>query len=157
MHDLDPLLVPFDVRSMESLVSTSLQPARFSTTLITVCGAVALLLAMIGVYGVVSYGVAQRRPEFGVRMALGANRRDVVSLVVRRELWPVATGLVLGIGLAYGVAQMLTVYLFGVSPTDPGSSRPSSGCSPPRRPEQRSSRPFARPRWIRCRCSATDS
>jgi putative ABC transport system permease protein len=118
VRDLDPLLVAYDVRSIETLVSRSLQPARFSTTLATVCGAVALLLAMVGVYGVVSYGVAQRRPEFGLRLALGANRRDVVSLVVRRELWPVAAGLVLGIGLAYGVGQMLRAYLFGVSPTD---------------------------------------
>jgi putative ABC transport system permease protein len=118
VRNLDPLLVAFEVRTMDSLISQSLDSARFSTLLVTVCGSVALLLAMVGVYGIVSCAVAHKKPEFGLRMALGANRRDVLALVVRRELGPVVAGLVLGLVLAVGVSRMLTTYLFGIGPFD---------------------------------------
>lgn len=82
-------------------------------------GAVALLLASIGVYGVLSYAVTQRRQEIGVRVALGADRRDVLALVVGQGLRLAAVGILVGIAGAFGVTRLVSTLLYNVTPSDP--------------------------------------
>jgi putative ABC transport system permease protein len=79
----------------------------------------ATLIATCGIYGLMAYAVTQRRREIGVRMALGAERRDVLRLVLARALRVVAAGVMLGLGGAFGVTRVLQRFLFGVTPTDP--------------------------------------
>jgi putative ABC transport system permease protein len=92
---------------------------RFSTTLLTAFGAIALILAAIGVYGVISYGVTQRTQEIGIRMALGARRADVVGMVVRHGAALAAIGLMVGLAGALALSRLIGSLLFQVSPTDP--------------------------------------
>jgi putative ABC transport system permease protein len=89
------------------------------TTLLTVFAAVALTLAAVGIYGVISYAITQRTRELGVRLALGAQRRDVLGLVLRRGLVLVACGLGVGIPGSLALTHLLSDFLFGVTPTDP--------------------------------------
>jgi ABC-type antimicrobial peptide transport system permease subunit len=119
VRSLDAAVVVQDLRPLDVVIADSLRAERFSTWLVTLCGASALLLALIGVYGVVSYAVAQRVRELGVRLALGATRRNVFGLVARRTLWPVAAGLVAGLALALASSRVLATQLFAVSPWDP--------------------------------------
>ena len=109
----------FDVRTMEQRLGASLSTARFNMLLLTVLGGIGLLLAAIGIYGVIGYFVSRRTQEIGVRMALGATRADVVRLVVRQAAGPVAAGLVLGIAASLALTGVLQAQLFGVSPRDP--------------------------------------
>jgi putative ABC transport system permease protein len=117
--EVDPALPLYNLGTMQGRLMGSLAQSRFSTMLLTVFGAIALILAAIGVYGVISYGVAQRTQEIGIRMALGARQADVLSMVVRHGALLAAIGL--GVGLAGGMAlsQLLASLLFQVSPTDP--------------------------------------
>ena len=105
-------------RPMTELVADDLASRNTQLMLVGVFAGVALLLASIGLYGVLSYAVAQRRAEIGVRMALGAPRANVVRFVVRRALVLAVIGLGLGIVGAFGVTRFLASFLFGVSPTD---------------------------------------
>src|SRR3982750_2794030 len=82
-------------------------------------GALALLLAAIGLYGLMAYAVAQRTREIGIRVALGAQRREIVSMVVREILTLVAAGIAIGVPLALGAARAVSGLLFGLAPTDP--------------------------------------
>ncbi len=107
-----------DVRTLEGLLSNSIARARFSGLLLTVFAGVALVLATIGIYGVISYGVSQRGHEIGVRMALGAQTRDVVGLILRKGMLLVTIGLVAGLGGAFALTRVMTTLLFGVTPTD---------------------------------------
>jgi putative ABC transport system permease protein len=109
----------FDVRTMEERLGASLSTARFNMTLLTLLGAIGLLLAAIGIYGVMGYFVSRRTQEIGVRMALGATRADVVRLVVRQAAVPLAIGLVTGVAASLALAGVLQAELFGVSPRDP--------------------------------------
>jgi putative ABC transport system permease protein len=109
----------FDVRTMEQRLGASLSTARFNMLLLTLLGGIGLLLAAIGIYGVISYFVSRRTQEIGVRMALGATRADVVRLVVRQAAGPVAAGLVLGVAASLALTGVLRAQLFGVSPRDP--------------------------------------
>lgn len=115
---LDPNLPVASVRSMESVVAEATARPRLSSYLLGAFAAVALLLAAIGLYGVISYGVAQRRGEIGVRVALGAARRDIVRLIVRQGLAMTAVGLVLGLVGALALTRLLRSLLFGVTTTD---------------------------------------
>src|SRR5687767_5523966 len=92
--EIDPELPISRVSAVEADVSQSIAGERFNTTMIALFGAVALTLAIVGIYGVVAYGVTQRRHEMGVRIALGAQGHDVVRLVVGRALRPVGVGVV---------------------------------------------------------------
>ena len=87
----------FNVRTMEERLGASLATAKFNTLLLTLLGAIGVVLAAVGIYGVIAYFVTRRTQEIGVRMALGATRRDVVALVVKQAAWPVAAGIGLGI------------------------------------------------------------
>ncbi len=106
------------VASMEQLVSRSLAPLRFSMMLLGVFAALALTLAAVGIYGVISYSVAQRTHEIGIRMALGAQTSDVLKQVVGKGMTLVLIGVALGVGAAVGLTQLISTLLYSVSPTD---------------------------------------
>ena len=118
IRTLDPEQPVADVRTMESLIGTSVARARFNTLLLTIFAVVALLLASLGIYGVMAYSVAQRTREIGVRMALGAHRRDVLSLVVRRGMTLALVGVAIGVAASFALTRLMET-LFNVSATDP--------------------------------------
>jgi putative ABC transport system permease protein len=106
---------------MGQLVSNSVAPRRFSTLLLAIFAASALLLAMIGVYGVMSFAVERRTHEIGIRMALGARSSDVLRLVIRQGMTLAAVGVAIGTISAFAMAKLITNFsgmLFGVEPTD---------------------------------------
>ena len=117
-RSVDATLPVFNVATMEDTLADAVARERFASTVLALFGGVALLLAMLGVHGVLAYLVAQRRHEVGIRMALGATRQDVVSLVMAQGAS--MTGLGVGVGLAVAVAVSGTLrgLLYGVSPTD---------------------------------------
>jgi predicted permease len=115
---VDPSLPIASVATMEALVSTSLAAARFNTIVLCVFGAVALLLASVGVYGVVAYSVSQRTREIAVRMALGATAGVVASFLIRRALTPILIGTMVGLGLSAATTRLLREQLYGVAPGD---------------------------------------
>jgi ABC-type antimicrobial peptide transport system permease subunit len=106
------------VRTMDEQLSNSLTRRRFSVTLLSAFGVIAVSLAAIGLYGVLAFIVAQRRREIGVRMALGAQPRDVIADVLGQGLRLAGVGIVIGIGLALATTRLLNTLLFGTSPTD---------------------------------------
>jgi putative ABC transport system permease protein len=107
------------IRTMEEVVDRSVAQRRFQLTLMGVFAASALLVASLGIYGVVAYSVARRRNEIGIRMALGAQRSQLLGLVVREGMAPVVVGLALGVGGALLLGRTIRGLLFGVQPTDP--------------------------------------
>ena len=118
VHQLRPDLAA-SIRTMETVVSTSVADRRFALVLVGVFGGVALLLATLGVYSVVSYVVTQRRQEIGVRIALGARRADVLRLVLRQGALLAAAGIVVGGVGAFFLTTFLKGMVYGVSTTDP--------------------------------------
>jgi putative ABC transport system permease protein len=118
LHDMAPDTVP-RLRAFEQVFSASLETRRFNLTLIGVFAGAALLLAAVGIYGVMAYWVARRRREIGVRMALGAVRGDVLRLVLGHGTWTIAAGLVIGIAGSLILTRTLESLLFGVSAADP--------------------------------------
>jgi ABC-type antimicrobial peptide transport system permease subunit len=108
-------------RTLESQVNDSLVRERLMATLSGVFGGLAALLATIGLYGVMSYMVARRRSEIGIRMALGAGRRDVIGMVMREAGILLAGGIVVGLVLAIAAARAATTLLFGLTPGDPAT------------------------------------
>jgi putative ABC transport system permease protein len=116
---LDKDLPVFRVRTMDNLVYDAMARQRFSMFLLGIFGALALLLAAVGLYGVMAYSITQRTHEIGIRMALGAERRDVLKLVVGQGMALSVAGLVIGLGAAFGLTRLMTALLFGVSATDP--------------------------------------
>ena len=115
---IDPEQPVADVRTMEQWVSRSLENRRTSMTLLTIFGAIALVLSAIGIYGVLAYGVAQRVREFGIRQALGADRSSILSLVLKQGLRTAGVGMVLGLAASVGLSRLLQSLLFGVTPRD---------------------------------------
>jgi putative ABC transport system permease protein len=109
------------ITSMEDLLYDSVSTRRFTMWLLGGYSALALTLAIMGVYGVVSYAVAQRTPEIGIRIALGAQRRDVLRLVLAQGLKPVVFGSVAGLIVALALSRMLSSLLYGVTATDPAT------------------------------------
>jgi putative ABC transport system permease protein len=104
---------------MDEAVAASVAQPRFRMWLLGLFAMTATLIATCGIYGLMAYAVTQRRREIGVRMALGAERRDVLRLVLTRALRIVAAGLVVGLAGAVAVTRVLQTFLFGVTPTDP--------------------------------------
>jgi putative ABC transport system permease protein len=108
-----------NVRTMQEVIANSVQPRRFSMLLLTIFAAVAMLLAAVGLYGVMSYSVAQRTKEIGVRMALGARRPDVLALIVKQGMALVLMGIAAGTILALGMTRLISGMLFGITASDP--------------------------------------
>ena len=105
--------------TMDEAIAKSVAQPRFRTSLLVVFATTAMLIATCGIYGLMAYAVTQRRREIGVRMALGADRRDVLRLVLTRALRIVVAGLIVGLAGAAGLTRVLQRFLFGVTPTDP--------------------------------------
>jgi len=103
---------------MQQYMTLPLFPARTTGLLLGVSGFLALALTSIGLFGVISYIVSQRTHEIGVRMALGARQGDVLRLVVRHGFFLTVIGLVVGLGISFGAAQLLSSLLYGIGPTD---------------------------------------
>jgi ABC-type antimicrobial peptide transport system permease subunit len=110
--------VIYEPRTMNEVIAETLARRRFSMILLNAFAAVALLLASIGLYGVISYLVGQHTHEIGIRLALGAQRRDVLLLVLSQGLKMTLGGVMLGLGAALGLTRLLTKMLYGVSTTD---------------------------------------
>jgi putative ABC transport system permease protein len=108
-----------DIQTGDQLLHDAVGQPRFQTTLIAIFAGLALVLAAVGIYGVISYSVAQRTHEIGVRLAVGARPRDVLVLVIRQGMLLTLTGTALGIGAAFGLTRLLSTMLFQVSTTDP--------------------------------------
>ncbi|HXG65767.1 MAG TPA: ABC transporter permease [Blastocatellia bacterium] len=119
IRSFDRALPIYDIKTMEQVVSESLAQPRFSGLLLGLFAVLALALGSVGIYGVISYSVAQRTHEIGVRMALGAQRRDILKMVVGRGMRPVFIGLGIGLAGALWLTRFLSSLLFGVSATDP--------------------------------------
>ncbi|HLY60124.1 MAG TPA: ABC transporter permease [Terriglobia bacterium] len=119
IQTLDPNVVPFDMETMKEYMALPLFPAHTTGILLGAFGFLALVLAMGGLYGVMAYAVSQRTHEIGVRMALGAARRDVVRLVVGQGLFLTLIGIGIGLAGAFAATQVLSSLLFGISATDP--------------------------------------
>jgi putative ABC transport system permease protein len=115
---IDPEMPVFEVASMEQLISKSVSSPQLNSILIGSFAGLALVLAAVGIYGVMSYSVAQRKHEIGIRMALGGTPRDIVRLVVGRGLLIAMLGIVLGLAIAMGATRLVSGLLFGVRPTD---------------------------------------
>ena len=116
---VDPMLPLFNIRSMDERLSGSLATSQFNTMLLTTLGIIGLLLAAVGIYGVVAYFVTQRTGEIGLRMALGATPGRVVRLVVGQGMRPVVLGIVIGVALAVAASRLLASLVFGIGTTDP--------------------------------------
>jgi predicted permease len=119
IQSLDPSLSVLNVETMSERVNQSLQGERTQATLMGSAGVMALLLAAVGLYGVMSYMVAQRTREIGIRMALGASRANVMSLVLKQSAGLVSAGVVIGLGAAFGLTRLVASSLFGVTAIDP--------------------------------------
>jgi len=116
---LDPSLAPGNVQTLERMLWSSLSPQRITAAMLSVFAGIALVLAVIGIYGVISYTVNQRTHEIGIRMALGAQRSDVIGRVLRQGVVLAALGIAIGAVGSFAMARGMTVLLHEVSPTDP--------------------------------------
>jgi len=121
MVDVDPDLVPYDISTMDALLADSAQQEEFWMLLLGLFAGLAVALAAIGLYGVISYAVTQRTHELGVRTALGATRADVLTLIVRQGLVLVLLGVAIGIPAAVALTRVIASRLFGVTSTDPAT------------------------------------
>jgi putative ABC transport system permease protein len=119
VQELDKEQPIADVATMDQLLAVSLSQSRLSALLLLIFAGVALALASVGIYGVMSYSVTERIHEIGIRMALGAERRDVLWLVIRRGMMLAGSGLLIGLGGALGLTRLMESLLFNVSATDP--------------------------------------
>ena len=119
VQGVDPDLPVYGVQTMREMMATSLARRRFSLSLMVVFGVLALFLASIGIYGVMAYAVSQRAQEFSIRMALGAEARDILLLALRPGAVLTLTGVTLGLAAAQGATHLMASLLFAVSPADP--------------------------------------
>ena len=118
LNEIDPSLPLADIRMMEDVLTRAQARPRFLTLLLSLFSGVALAIATVGIYGVVSYSVARRTKEFGLRMVLGAQGGDVLGLVMKQGAGMVAIGIVAGLATAFALTRLMASLLFGVTPTD---------------------------------------
>jgi putative ABC transport system permease protein len=121
VRSVDPDQPIANVRTMDDLINQSVGQRRLSMLLLSVFSGIALVLASIGIYGLMSYSVTQRSRELGVRIALGADRADVLRLVLRQGMRLALTGIVLGVGAAFALTRLIESQLYGVKATDPAT------------------------------------
>ncbi|UCC30366.1 MAG: ABC transporter permease [Phycisphaerales bacterium] len=119
IRELDPDVAPSDTRVLTDWIGFALLPAKFAAALFGLFGALAILLASVGLYGVMSYSVGQRTREIGIRMALGAGRRDVLHVVLRQGLTLTVVGLAIGLLVSLAGTRVLSMLLYDISATDP--------------------------------------
>jgi putative ABC transport system permease protein len=119
VREIDPELFLSEVTTIDEVVHSELAPWRFTTFLLSIFGFCAVLLASLGIFGVLAYSVVRRKHEIGIRMALGAQAFQVLKLVIGRGMRLTLAGLAVGIGLALGLTRFLSNLLYGVRPTDP--------------------------------------
>jgi predicted permease len=119
VRDIDPTVALFSVATMDQRLATTMAATRFNTILMLVLGASGLLLAAIGIYGVITYMVAQLQRDIAIRMALGAPARDVVRMVIAQGMRPVVLGIAIGMIVALAASRVLTSYVFGITTRDP--------------------------------------
>ena len=117
--DINPNLPRLQARPMEELMAGSMARVSFTMVLLGIAGAAALILGLVGVYGVISYTVSQRSRELGMRMALGAEGGQVLAMVVRQGAVLAFSGVIFGLGIAFGMTRLMSAVLIGVSPVDP--------------------------------------
>jgi putative ABC transport system permease protein len=118
IQSVDPTLPVFNIRSMNDVMDVSIAPRRFSAELVGVFAAVAMLLSSIGIYGLLVYMVGQRSREIGIRVALGAQRSDILTLMLGKGLLLVGVGIAIGLVLASAAAPLIATLLYGVHPFD---------------------------------------
>jgi putative ABC transport system permease protein len=116
---LDPNQPIYLVQTMNEMLSSSVGARRFAMLLITIFAGLALILSLVGVYGVIAYSVVQRTREIGIRVALGASKADILKMMVQQGMIPVAVGLIVGIAGAFAFSRFIAGLLYAVSPFDP--------------------------------------
>jgi ABC-type antimicrobial peptide transport system permease subunit len=121
LKQIDPKLPLFDVTTLREQLSGALQRETLVAELVSFFGLLALLLACVGLYGVMAHGVVRRTKEIGIRMALGAERRGIVWMVMRETILLVLAGIAIGLPAAMGAARLISTQLFGLGPADPFS------------------------------------
>jgi ABC-type antimicrobial peptide transport system permease subunit len=119
LHEIDPSIMTIQVKTMQRHLATMLLPARLGAMAFTLFAGLALALAVLGVYGVVSYAVARRTREVGIRLAVGAQPQSLVRLLMREGITLVGAGAVIGLLLGFGAATVLRTLLYGVAAGDP--------------------------------------
>jgi len=119
IHGIDKDLAVDSIATMDQLLADSISLRRFSMLLLMIFAGAALMLAAVGIYGVISYSVTQRTHEIGVRMALGAQARDVLAMVVKQGMVLALSGVGIGLGASFALMRLMKDLLFGVSVTDP--------------------------------------
>jgi ABC-type antimicrobial peptide transport system permease subunit len=107
------------VRTMEQVMADDVSRQNFNMLLLSIFAGIALVLAAIGIYGLMSYSVEQQTKELGVRMALGASKSDVLKLILKQGMTPACLGVLAGLGIAYGLTRLLASLLYGVKANDP--------------------------------------
>jgi putative ABC transport system permease protein len=121
VKDIDPDQPIYNVRTMEDIRAESVASERLNLTLLSLFAGLALLLAIVGIYGVMSYTVTQRTHEIGIRMAIGAQPRDVFQMVIGQGMMLALIGVAFGLAGAFALTRLMTTMLFGVQPTDPAT------------------------------------
>jgi putative ABC transport system permease protein len=119
VHELDPDVPIAEVRPMAEVIAVSTAQRRLTMTMLMIFAAVALVLASVGIYGVISYSVTQRTQEIGIRLALGAQRGDVLRMIVGQAMVLTIAGIALGAAGAFALTRLMTKLLFNVRPGDP--------------------------------------
>ena len=119
LRAVDPQLPVSSERTMEQVISETIARQSFNTLLLSIFAAVAMLLAAIGIYGLMAYSVEQRSQEIGIRMALGGGRAEMLRMVLLQAMRLAGAGVMLGLGIAWGASRLLATLLFGVKATDP--------------------------------------
>src|SRR5260370_25449474 len=118
---IDPNQPIYNIRTMDEIRSESVAPERLNLTLLTIFAGIALLLAVVGIYGVMSYTVTQRTHEIGIRMAIGAQPQDVFRMVIGQGMMLALIGVAFGLVGAFALTRLMTTMLFLVTPTDPAT------------------------------------